>query len=73
MLWASRVVIEQAKGMLAERAGIEITEAFYLLQNYARSHSLLLAEVARAAVDGTLDPEAWGSPTSITLSTAEPD
>jgi transcriptional regulator with GAF, ATPase, and Fis domain len=61
---ASRVVIEQAKGVIAERAGIEVAEAFSLLRTYARSHSLLLADVAQAAIDGTLDPHAWGSPTS---------
>lgn len=58
---ASRVVIEQAKGVIAERAGIEIPDAFSLLRNYARSHALLLANVAQAAIDGTLDPEAWAS------------
>ena len=62
---ASRVVIEQAKGVIAERAGIEIPEAFSRLRMYARSHSLLLAQVAQAAIDGTLDPEAWTSPTSL--------
>ncbi len=62
---ASRVVIEQAKGVVAERAGIEIPEAFTRLRSYARSHSLLLAEVAQAAIDGTLDPEAWTSPIDI--------
>jgi len=60
---ASRVVIEQAKGVIAERAGIEVPEAFSRLRTYARSHSLLLADVAQAAIDGALDPEAWTSPT----------
>ena len=55
----SRIVIEQAKGVIAERAGIEITEAFSRLRTYARSHNLHLADVAGAAVDGTLDPTAW--------------
>jgi GAF domain-containing protein len=56
---ASRIVIEQAKGIIAERAGVEIPEAFARLRNYARSHSLLLADVAQSAIDGTLDPRAW--------------
>ncbi len=60
---ASRVVIEQAKGVIAERAGIEIPEAFTRLRTYARSHAILLSEVAQAAIDGTLDPGAWASPT----------
>jgi GAF domain-containing protein len=58
----SRVVIEQAKGVISERAGIGLAEAFGRLRNYARFNGLRLTDVARAAVDGTLDPRAWGSP-----------
>ena len=59
----SRVVIEQAKGVIFERAGIDLTEAFARLRKYARAHNLLLADVAQAAIDGTLDAEAWATPT----------
>jgi hypothetical protein len=62
---ASRIVIEQAKGVIAERAGIEVTEAFSRLRNYARSRAMLLTDIAQAAIDGTLEPVAWASPTSI--------
>jgi GAF domain-containing protein len=55
----SRVVIEQAKGVLAERASIDLAEAFARLRAYARSGNLRLTDVARAAIDGTLDPAAW--------------
>lgn len=48
----SRVVIEQAKGMLAERNNLEMAAAYELLREYARSHSLKLSEVARAVVRG---------------------
>ncbi len=48
----SRVVIEQAKGMLAERAGVEVGEAFVLLRNYARPRNLKLAELAARFVAG---------------------
>jgi GAF domain-containing protein len=58
----SRVVVEQAKGVLAERAGIDLAEAFERLRRYARSNNLLLTDVARSAVDGTLDPSAWDRP-----------
>jgi len=59
---SSRVVIEQAKGVLAERAGIDLAEAFVRLRAFARNNNLRLTEVAQAAVDGTLDPRAWAPP-----------
>jgi GAF domain-containing protein len=55
----SRVVIEQAKGVISERAGIDLAEAFSRLRAYARNGNLRLTNVAQAAVDGTLDPFAW--------------
>jgi GAF domain-containing protein len=60
----SRVVIEQAKGVISERAGVTLAEAFSRLRGYARNRNLRLTDVARAAVDGTLDPLAW-SPQSV--------
>jgi GAF domain-containing protein len=53
----SRIVIEQAKGMLAERAGLDMERAFSWLRNHARNHNLLLVDVARAVIDGTVAPE----------------
>ncbi len=41
----SRIAIEQAKGVIAERAGIGMQDAFRLLRRYARSRQRLLAEV----------------------------
>lgn len=55
----SRIVIEQAKGVIFERAGIDLSEAFSRLRKYARDNNLRLTDVARAAIDGTLDPRAW--------------
>jgi AmiR/NasT family two-component response regulator len=55
----SRVVIEQAKGVIAERAGVDPAEAFSRLRAYARNSNHRLTDVAEAAVDGTLDPRAW--------------
>jgi AmiR/NasT family two-component response regulator len=52
-------VIEQAKGVVFERAGIDMTEAFSRLRRYARNNNLRLTDVAQAAIDGTLDPRAW--------------
>jgi GAF domain-containing protein len=56
---SSRVVIEQAKGVIAERAGIDLAEAFERLRAFARHHNLLLTDVSQAAVSGTLDAAAW--------------
>ncbi|GAA3227823.1 GAF and ANTAR domain-containing protein [Pseudonocardia petroleophila] len=47
----SRVIIEQAKGVLAERGGLGMDEAFDRLRGYARDHNLRLATVAREIVD----------------------
>lgn len=51
----SRIRIEQAKGMLAERAGISIDDAFELLRGYARNHQLGLTRVADDVVRGALE------------------
>jgi GAF domain-containing protein len=61
----SRIVIEQAKGVIAERAGTSLADAFSRLRAYARHHNLRLTEVARAAVEGTLDPQAWALPSPL--------
>jgi two-component system, response regulator / RNA-binding antiterminator len=50
----SRIVIEQAKGVIAEREGISVDEAFDRLRQYARRHNALLHDVARAAVEQRL-------------------
>ncbi|MGI5146280.1 GAF and ANTAR domain-containing protein [Plantactinospora sp. CA-294935] len=49
----SRVLIEQAKGVLAERLQLDMAEAFTLLRNDARSHNRRLSDLAQAIVDGT--------------------
>jgi GAF domain-containing protein len=58
----SRVVIEQAKGVISERAGVDLAEAFSWLRAHARNHNRRLTEVAQAAVDGSLDSRAWAPP-----------
>ncbi|WP_254550759.1 GAF and ANTAR domain-containing protein [Catellatospora tritici] len=49
----SRILIEQAKGVIAERLGVDIDEAFYLLRATARTTNRGLSVLARAVVDGT--------------------
>jgi hypothetical protein len=49
----SRVVIEQAKGKLAERLGIDVSQAFTVLRDQARNRNQRLSDLARAFVDGT--------------------
>lgn len=51
----SRIVIEQAKGVLSERRNVAVNEAFEVLRGYARSNHLKLHDVAGAVVRGDLD------------------
>lgn len=50
----SRIVIEQAKGMLAERIGYEMDEAYQAMRWYARDNNLRLRAVAAEVVAGRL-------------------
>ncbi len=49
----SRVIIEQAKGKLAERLGVDMDQAFTLLRDRARASNRRLSDLARAFIDGT--------------------
>jgi GAF domain-containing protein len=51
----SRIVIEQAKGVVAEREGLDMVQSFARLRAHARNNNLRLADVARGVVDGSLD------------------
>lgn len=44
----SRVVLEQAKGVLAQRGRLDMDEAFHVLRRYARDHNLRLTDVANS-------------------------
>jgi transcriptional regulator with GAF, ATPase, and Fis domain len=54
----SRVVVEQAKGVLSQHHSLTMDAAFDRLRRYTRSRNLRLAEVARRLATGELDPEA---------------
>jgi transcriptional regulator with GAF, ATPase, and Fis domain len=49
----SRIVIEQAKGVIAERHHIAVDQSFSLLRSSARDSNRRLSELARAIVDGS--------------------
>jgi len=54
----SRIIIEQAKGMVAEREGLDMEQAFRTLRSHARNHNLRLVDVAAFVIDGSLPPSA---------------
>jgi GAF domain-containing protein len=58
----SRIVIEQAKGFVAQRLTVGVDRAFDMLRSYARSHNRRLAEVARAVIAGELRAETLQQP-----------
>ena len=51
----SRVVIEQAKGVVAERRGVSPVEAFAVLRAHARDRNRRLHDVCREIVAGELE------------------
>ena len=57
-----RLIIEQAKGVLAERSDLEIEQAFSTMRNHARNGNLKLVDVARHIIDGSLDTAALDPP-----------
>ncbi len=59
---ATRVIIEQAKGVVAEHLKTTMDEAFNLLRGYARSHNQRLTDVARCVAGGTLPATSLARP-----------
>ncbi len=53
----SRIVVEQAKGLVAEQAGVGMGEAFELLHGHARRHNRRLRDVVTAVITVTLSAD----------------
>ncbi len=51
----SRVLVEQAKGVIAERLRIGMPEAFEAMRAHARRHHERLSDVALGVIEGTVD------------------
>jgi GAF domain-containing protein len=52
----SRIIIEQAKGVLAEARGIPVDEAFEVLRKHSRDHNARIHDVAAAVVNLHMRP-----------------
>jgi GAF domain-containing protein len=61
----SRVIIEQAKGMIAEHASVEMDAAFARIRTFARAHGLGLTETALSLVEGRRTLEMFGEPLGL--------
>jgi GAF domain-containing protein len=60
----SRVQLEQAKGVLAQRTGLPMDRAFQLMRDYARSRGRRLSDVAARIIDGSIDEDLLRKPPS---------
>jgi GAF domain-containing protein len=60
----SRIVIEQAKGVIAEHAKISMDQAFDVLRKHARDHNLKLSDLAAAVSRGDISPTQLSTGTS---------
>lgn len=59
----TRLIIEQAKGVLAERGAVDMDRAFNLLRQHARRTNRRLADLAREVVNGAPTREIIGTET----------
>ena len=62
----SRITIEQAKGIVAERNHVSVDVAFARIRHFTRSHNRLLSDTARQIVDGSLGVEQLSSDVGAT-------
>jgi ANTAR domain len=52
----TRIAIEQAKGVVAERHGLDVDEAFSVIRNAARANRIKLHDLVRRVRPGEPDP-----------------
>jgi len=69
----SRVIIEQAKGVLAERHRITVDQGFTLLREYARRYNRLLSDVARDVAERAPAADALFADRSYSVTLADAD
>lgn len=67
----ARIVIEQAKGIVAERQDVDMEHAFRLLRNFARTSGMHLADLCRHLVDGQVDARTIRVPSDDTTKADE--
>lgn len=60
----TRILIEQAKGVLAERASLSVPQAFSTMRRFARNEGLSLRLIAAGIIDGSVDTTEWNAPGS---------
>ena len=53
----SRIIIEQAKGMVSQATSCDMDQAFGRLRAFSRNHNMRLTEVATSVVHGELKPQ----------------
>jgi GAF domain-containing protein len=58
----SRVIIEQAKGVLAQHGGLTMSAAFERLRSHSRNRNQRISDVARRIVEGELELSALDTP-----------
>jgi GAF domain-containing protein len=51
----NRIILEQAKGVIAHTGHVDMDDAFEVLRRYARDHDLMLSDIARQVVSRDLD------------------
>lgn len=56
-----RVLIEQAKGMVAERLGLDMQQSFNVLRHHARNRNMRMADLAGMVIEGQVAPAALDS------------